>query len=89
MTAIDALIWDQPTSYGSMNGARDLISAAACSPSTNDAHTRDLDTDFTATTARDQCVITDALTCINDMPSGLIIRRSEANDHHHPPQTGA
>lgn len=72
-----------------LHGTRNLGGAATCSTSTNDAHTRDLDTDLTATTARDQYVITDAVTSTNDMPSGYVIRRSEANDHHHPPQAGA
>ena len=99
MTPLDALIWDQPTVYGATtswrremdipSAARNLGGAATCSTSTNDAHTRDLDADFAVTSKRDQCVITDAVTSVNDMPSGYQIRRSEANDHHHPPQAGA
>lgn len=89
MTPLDALIWDQPTVYGAMHGTRNLAAGTACSSWTNDAHTRDLDADFAVTSKRDQCVITDAVTSTNDMPSGYQIRRSEANDHHHPPQAGA
>ena len=89
MSAIDALIWDQPTVYGAMYGTRNLAVSEGGSSWTNDAHTRDLDADFAVTSKRDQCVITDAVTSTNDMPSGYQIRRSEANDHHHPPQAGA
>ena len=89
MTPLDALIWDQPTVYGAMHGTRNLAVGDDRSAWTNDAHTRDLDADFTVTSKRDQCVITDAVTSTNDMPSGYQIRRSEANDHHHPPQAGA
>ena len=99
MSAIDALIWDQPTEYGATtswrremdipSAARNLAGGTDGSPCTNDAHTRDLDADLAVTSKRDQCVITDAVTSTNDIPSGYQIRRSEANDHHHPPQTGA
>lgn len=55
----------------------------------NDAHARDLVDVLAASDACDQRVTTDAVTSTNDMPSGYVIRRSEANDHHHPPRVGA
>lgn len=82
MSAIDAVIWDQPTFYGTRN----LAVGAACSLHRNDACAREVEL---TNSARDQRVTTDALTSTNHSPSGYIIRRSEANDHHHPTQAGA
>lgn len=67
---------------------RNLAGGTACSSWTNDARPRDLFGVITEKSARDQCVITDAVTSTNDIPSGYQIRRSEANDHHRPPQSG-
>lgn len=89
MSAIDALIWDQPTVYGAMHGTRNLSGGPDGSSCRNDARTRDLDCDLAASRRCDQRVTTDVVTSTNDKPSGYVIRRSEANDHHHPPQAGA
>ena len=55
----------------------------------NDAHARCLDEVAAASSECEQRVSADALTSTNDKPSGYVIRRSEANDHHHPPRVGA